>query len=124
MNTSLKAASKAIICLCMIALAGCASEPTTTADLMKQHAIEGEEQVALKNRLADEWEAGRKLVKTGEKRVADGEARVKAAQRDLRRAQDAIERGRREIAEGQTLVNQSEITFRENFPELAIEAAE
>ena len=109
------------ISLCLLALAGCGSNPTT-ADLMTSHATEMQVQVDLKNQLAKDWEKGTKLVATGEKRIKDGEKRVKSAERDLKKGQDDIKRGRSEIAEGQKLINMSEKDFRENFPELDIKS--
>lgn len=103
--------------LCLLALTGCASKPTT-GDLMRQHATEVQAQVDLKNQAAKNWEKGTKLVATGEKRVKAGEKRVKSAESDLKRGQDDVERGKREIAEGQNLINESEKSFRESFPGL------
>lgn len=103
--------------LCLLALTGCASKPTT-GDLMRQHATEEQAQVDLKDQAAKNWEKGTKLVATGEKRVKAGEKRVKSAERDLKRGQDDVERGNREIAEGQNLINESEKSFRESFPGL------
>lgn len=108
--------------LCLFALAGCASKPTT-ADLMRQHATEIQSQVDLKNQAAEDWEKGAKLAAAGEKRVKDGENRVKAAERDLKRGQDDIARGQQEISDGQKLMNESERIFRENFPELDIKSS-
>lgn len=110
-------ASGVSISLCLLALAGCASKPTT-ADFMRQHATEVQAQADLKNQLSKDWERGTKLVATGEKRVEKGEKRVKSAERDLKKGQDDIERGRREIADGQRLINESEKIFRENLPGL------
>ncbi|MBN1474887.1 MAG: hypothetical protein JW914_09745 [Syntrophaceae bacterium] len=112
-------ASVISISLCLFALAGCESKPTT-ADLMKQHATEVKEQVDLINQLAKDWENGAKLVATGEKLVKDGETLVKSAERDLEKGQDDIKRGRSEIAEGQRLIDMSEKKFQENFPGLDI----
>jgi septal ring factor EnvC (AmiA/AmiB activator) len=117
MKNSLSAVS---IGLCLFALAGCTSKPTT-ADLMRQHATDVQSQVDLKNQAARDWEKGTKLVATGDKRVKDGEKRVKSAERDLKNGQDDIARGQREISDGQKLINESEKIFRENFPELEIE---
>jgi septal ring factor EnvC (AmiA/AmiB activator) len=114
--------SGASISICLFALTGCASKPTTAADLMRQHATEVQSQVELKNQAAKDWEKGTKLVATGEKRVKDGEKRVKAAERDLKRGQDDIARGKQEISDGQKLINESERKFRENFPELDIKS--
>jgi septal ring factor EnvC (AmiA/AmiB activator) len=125
-NSSMKNSltlSGAGVALCLFALAGCASKPTT-ADLMRQHATEAQSQVALKNQAAKNWEKGSKLVVEGEKRVKDGEKRVKAAERDLKKGQDDIDRGKREISDGQKLINESERTFRESFPELDIKLGE
>jgi septal ring factor EnvC (AmiA/AmiB activator) len=110
-----------VISVSFLMLAGCASKPTTTADLMRGHAIEVQAEADLKSQLAKDWEKGAKLLSSGEKRIKDGERRMKLAERDLKQAQDDIERGRREIAEGQNLILESERQFRENFPELDIQ---
>jgi peptidoglycan hydrolase CwlO-like protein len=107
------------ISLCILSASGCARK-TTTADLMKGHAVELQSQVDLKNQLAKDWERGQKLITSGEKRIKAGEKRVKAAERDLKKGQDDIDRGKREIAEGQKLIEESEKRFQENFPELQI----
>ncbi|TFG35208.1 MAG: hypothetical protein E4H45_03210 [Nitrospirales bacterium] len=111
-----------VISVYLLVIAGCASKPTTTADLMRGYANDMQTQVDLKKQLADDWGKGTKLVSSGEKRVKDGEQRVKSAERDLKRGQDDIERGSREIAEGQKLIQESERQFRENFPELGIDS--
>jgi peptidoglycan hydrolase CwlO-like protein len=109
-----------VISFYFLTSAGCAPKTTTTADLMKGHAVEQQAQVELKNQLAKDWEKGAKLISSGEKRVKSGEKRVKSAERDLKRGQDDIERGTREIAEGQRLIQESETRFWENFPDLDI----
>jgi peptidoglycan hydrolase CwlO-like protein len=112
-------ASGVVISLCLLALTGCASKPTT-ADLMRQHGAELKSQVDLKKQLAKDWDNGTKLVATGEKRVKKGEKQLKSAERDLKKAQDEIKRGTSEIAEGQKLISESNKIFRVNFPELDI----
>ena len=108
------------ISLCLVALAGCASKAPTTADLMRQHASDGGNQVALQSQLTKDWEKGAKMLESGEKRITDGEKRVKSAESDLQKGQDNIVRGRSEIAEGRSLMAASEMKFRELFPELDI----
>jgi hypothetical protein len=97
----------------MLALAGCASAPPTSGDLMRGHGAEAQSQVDLKYQLAKDWDRGSQLVASGEKRLEAGERRVKDGQRD-------IKRGNREISEGQKLIQDSERRFREEFPGLDI----
>lgn len=99
----------------MLALAGCASAPTS-GDLMRGHGAEAQSQVDLKYQLAKDWDRGSKLVASGEKRLEAGERRVKDGERD-------IERGKREISEGQKLIQDSERGFRAEFPGLDIKTA-
>lgn len=115
-----------VMSIFLLVLSGCASKPTT-ADLMRGHAAELQEEVDLRNQFAKEWEKGTKLISSGEKRVDDGEKRVKSAERDLKSAQRDLKEGQadikngtRDIAEGQRLVRESERKFRENFPEPVI----
>lgn len=113
--------SRSAIGLCVLALAGCASDgPTTTADLMKGHANDTEDRVELQNQLAHDWETGRDLVADGRERVAEGEEQVKSARRAIERGQEEIERGQREIVEGRNLIAESERSFRAHFPDRAI----
>jgi hypothetical protein len=108
-----------VISICILGIAGCAGK-STTADLMKGHAVDQQVQVDMKNQIAKEWEKGAKLISSGEKHVKAGEKRVESAERNLKRGQDDIERGRREIAEGLKMVQESENRFGENFPGLVI----
>ncbi|MCC5878593.1 MAG: hypothetical protein JJU03_01660 [Idiomarina sp.] len=108
------------ISLCLVALAGCASNVPTTADLMRQHAEDGGSQVALQSQLTKDWEKGEKMLEAGEKRVKDGEKRVKSAESDLEKGQGDIARGRSEMSEGRRIMAASEMKFRELFPELDI----
>ena len=108
------------ISLCLLVLSGCANKAPTTADLLRQHAADGETQVALQSQLTKDWEKGAKMVEAGEKRVKNGEQRVASAESDLKRGQEDIARGRSEIYEGQRLISMSEMKFRELFPELDI----
>jgi hypothetical protein len=97
----------------MLALAGCASAPPTSGDLMRGHGAEAQSQVDLQYQLAKDWDRGSKLVASGEKRREAGERRVKEGERD-------IERGDREISEGRKLIQDSERRFREEFPGMDI----
>jgi len=97
----------------MLALAGCASAPPTSGDLMRGHGAEAQSEVDLKYELAKDWDRGSKLVASGEKRLESGERRVRDGERD-------IERGNREISEGRKLIQDSERRFREEFPGLDI----
>ena len=100
----------------MLALAGCASAPPTSGDLMRNHGAEAQSQVDLKYRLAKDWDRGSKLVASGERRLEAGKTRVKDGEHD-------IEGGKREISEGKKLIQDSERRFREEFPGLDIKAA-
>jgi hypothetical protein len=100
----------------MLALAGCASAPPTSGDLMRDHGTQAQSQVDRKYHLAKDWDRGSKLVASGEKRLEAGARRVKDGERD-------IEGGKREISEGQKLIQDSERRFREEFPGLDIKTA-
>jgi hypothetical protein len=100
----------------VLALAGCASAPPTSGDLMRDHGAQAQSQVDRKYHLAKDWDRGSKLVASGEKRLEAAERRVKDAERD-------IEGGKREISEGRTLIQDSERRFREEFPGLDIKRA-
>lgn len=112
-------ASRISIGLCLLALVGCAGNPTSS-DRMREHAAEDQVEVDLKKQIANKLEKGEKLVATGEKRVKEGEKRVREAERNLKKGQEEIERGRREIAEGQKLIEESKEKWRQNYPELKI----
>ncbi len=106
--------------LSLLFLTGCAGKSASTADLMRGHAVDAQNQADLKEQLAKDWEKGDKLVQTGEKRVEDGENRIKKAEQDLKKGQEEMEQGNREIAEGKKLMLESEQRFRENFPALPL----
>ena len=97
----------------ILALAGCASAPPTSGDLMRGHGAAAQSQVDRQNQLAKDWDRGSKLVASGERKREAGERRVKEGERD-------IERGTREISEGQKLIQDSERRFREEFPGMDI----
>lgn len=102
--------------LVMFSLSGCMGgpeAPPTTADLMRGHAADVQSEVDLKNQLAEDWERGAELVRTGRERVNENE-------QSIREANEQIEQGKREIAEGNRLMEKSENAFRENFPGLAL----
>ncbi|MEO8419316.1 MAG: hypothetical protein ABI475_11395 [Methylophilaceae bacterium] len=105
----------------MITLAGCASTPNT-ADIMRAHAADAQDQVDLKNQLAKDWSRGAKMVQSGEKRVKNGEKKVKSAENDLKDGQAQVEQGNQEIAEGRKLMQESEQHFHENFPKLELKS--
>lgn len=105
------------ISLCVFALTGCAGK-STTADLMRDDASLGQEQVDLKKQIAQDWEAGKALIVTGNNRVDDGESRLDSAEDDLQSARADIERGEQEIADGEKLVRDSEMKFRQDYPEV------
>lgn len=111
--------------MAIIALAGCASEPTR-AELMRQHVSNveatAEAQADLKEELAKDWEEGQSLIESGNQNIEDGEKRIDLAERNLKKGEDQVERGRRELAEGKRLVRESERRFRAEFDDLELSA--
>jgi hypothetical protein len=114
--SKLKAAVSFAVASGMLAVAGCASAPPTSGDLMRDHGAQAQSQVDRKYHLAKDWDRGSKLLAAGEKRLEAGERRVQEAERD-------IEGGKRDISEGRKLVQDSERRFREEFPGLDIKRA-
>lgn len=106
------------ISFCLLFLTGCAGNQETTADLMRDDATLGQNQVDRKNQIAKDWERGKELIVTGENRLEEGEEQVESAQDELESGQETIERGEEEIAEGKKLVRDSERKFREDYPEV------
>lgn len=102
---------------------GCSRMPTT-ADVMRGHASEAQDQVNLKNELAGEWEKGSMLLRNGEERVSTGEKLVRSAEKDLEDGREMIETGNEEIEEGRKLMRDSEYRFRTNFPGFDISTTE
>lgn len=110
-----------VISLCILSLAGCSGKPTA-ADLMRAHATEMQSQVDLNSQMAKDWETGTDLVATGTKRVKQGEQGVQTAEQDLKKWRAQVEQGHREVAEGQALIQQSEMRFRQAFPDMNLNA--
>tara|TARA_R110002111_G_scaffold246754_1_gene309470 strand:+ start:507 stop:827 length:321 start_codon:yes stop_codon:yes gene_type:complete len=99
-----------------MSLSGCASQPNS-ADIMRGHAAVVQDQLDLRNQLADDYEQGTKLINSGQKRVEKGEKLVKQAEKNLNEGKSTIKKGYQEIREGNELMLESERRYRENFPE-------
>lgn len=99
---------------------GCSSNPTP-ADVMTQHAVQGQTETDLARQLARDWEKGAELARRGEQRLKDGEKRVKAAESEMRRGREDIRRGQREIAEGQKMMSESKKKFQVSFPGIQVD---
>jgi uncharacterized protein HemX len=122
-DSRMKALSVAILLMLATALVGCAGrQPATAADVMRGHAADAQDNADLRNELAEKWDQGRKLTKSGEEKVAKGEKQVAKLESDLRKAQEQVAEGRREMAEGTALVQEPEQRFREKFPGLELRA--
>ncbi len=103
----------------LLALAGCASSPTT-ADLMRSHATDAQGDVNLKNQLAKDWEKGSKLMASGTKQVEEGKEMIDDAEDALKEGRELVDEGNRDIDEGRRLMLNSERQFKENFPGLEL----
>lgn len=99
--------------------AGCSSKPST-ADMMRGHATELNEQVQLKKQLAKDWETGNKMIRDNEKAIRQAERDEAKAQRDLKQAQNAQKKAREQLAAGTQLKLESERQFSELFPASAL----
>jgi exonuclease VII small subunit len=100
--------------------AGCAASQPSTSDLMRDYAAEQGSQVAMQEALAKDWDKGSELINTGEQRVQQAEKDIRQAKKQLRDARRALKRGKRETARGQELKISSGNTFREHFPDNAL----
>ena len=78
----------------------------------------------LKRELAERWERGDELERTGERRVERAQEQIAKAEENIRKAREAIERGNREIVEGRELKTESERRFEARFPDLSLEPAD
>lgn len=107
--------------LMVVLLGGCAGGGDN-GRLMRGYASDTRAQARGNDRLAKEWEKGRKLVREGEKQVKNGQQRVESAQRDFKKGQDQVERGQRQIAEGTRLMKQSESRFGDSNPDLKLKS--
>lgn len=99
-------------------LAGCATEPTTTADLMRGHASDEQAQVDQKTQIANDWDKAQELVDSGNRNIEDGLVKVKSAEEDLNEGNEQIERGNLQVIEGNRLMQDSMRRFRDAFPDL------
>ncbi len=118
-----------VLSLSLLSLQACVNQPNN-ADIMRGHAAVLQDQLDLRNQLADDHEKGAKLVATGEKRLKKGEQIIQKSERDLKKGeqlidksqrdlktgQDYIKKANQEIREGNALILESERRYRENFP--------
>lgn len=109
-----------LVGLSLAALSGCASQPGTSADLMRGHASDEQSQVDRKNQIAEDWDEAQELVNSGNAKVESGLKRVRRAEEERAKGEQEIERGNREITEGKELMADAMERFRIAFPELDI----
>ncbi len=110
-----------VITFAIVFLVGCGSkQPPTKADFMRQHAEDTQAMVDLKNKLAEQWEKGKEMIRDGEEKITDGEEYVEELEKELKEAKEKIEKGKKEVEEGKKLVEESLKQFRENFPGLEL----
>ncbi len=96
--------------LALVVVAGCATDSPTAADRMRGHADDQSE-------LAQQWEDGKKLVKSGKQKIEDGEKMVEEGR-------ELITQGNNDVAEGRTMVRDAERRFRAQYPDLEIDPDE
>lgn len=113
-----------LVAFSLVALAGCASQPSTSADLMRGHASDEQSQVDRKNQIAEDWDRAQELVESGNENVDAGLKKVKNAEEARTKGERQIERGNREITEGKELMADAMERFRAAFPDLDIAADE
>ncbi len=94
----------------LVVVVGCATDSPTAADRMRGHADDQSE-------LAQQWENGKELVKSGNRKIENGEQMVEEGR-------ELIEQGNNEVAEGRTMVRDAERRFRAQYPDLEIDADE
>ena len=103
-------------------ISGCATSPSTNANLMREHRSEVEVRAQaeseLKDQLAQDWENGQNLIASGNQNIENGEKMMDSADRAFIRGRDRLELGKRELAEGTDLVRNSEARFRDEFGDL------
>lgn len=105
----------------MSVLSGCASKAPTTGDFMRMHAADEKAMGIDQKKIANDWDHGSKLKKSGEELVKHGEELVKSGDKDMSTGRNEIEQGQKDIAEGIKLKEESERIFREKYPDLKLE---
>lgn len=105
----------------MSVLSGCAPKTPTTGDFMRMHAADEKATGLDQKQLANNWDRGSKLKKSGEELIKHGENLVKSGDKDISNGRDEIEQGEKDIAEGTKLAAESERMFREKYPDLKLE---
>lgn len=112
--------------LVIILGAGCASNSSepTMADAMRQYSDDVQQEADLKRQLAEDWETGNQLERTGLQRVERARKTIEKAEKEIKKAEQALERGNREIEKGRALRAESERRFRSRFPDLSLEMLE
>lgn len=104
----------------LVTLAGCATQPPSTADRMRGHVDDERARADIQSEIAKDWDDGQKLVNSGNRKILDGEKMVQKAQENLRKGTALIEEGNREVAQGGMLLRDSERRFRSAYPGLEI----
>jgi len=94
----------------LVAIVGCATDSPTAADRMRGHADD-------QSALAQQWEDGKKMIKSGNRKIENGEKMVNDGK-------TLIEQGNNELAEGRTMVRDAERRFRAQYPDLEIGSEE
>ncbi|NCO01296.1 MAG: hypothetical protein GW906_05665 [Epsilonproteobacteria bacterium] len=111
----------ALTTLLLITLSGCFAEKApTTSDFMRMHALDEKETSVDQKAIAKEWDRGLKLKVSGESKIKNGEALVKSGDHDMTVGKQNIELGEKEIAEGTKIMDDSERSFGEKYPELKL----
>lgn len=95
-----------VISAIALAMAGCASEPST-AELMRNEAKSLQAKVDLQKSLARDLEKGKKLIADGQESITEGN--------------ELVEKGNNKVAEGSKLVEEAKRIYKEQFPESQIE---
>ncbi len=98
------------IAAALVAIVGCATDSPTAADRMRGHADDQSE-------LAQQWENGKEMVKSGNRKIEDGEKMIEEGR-------ELIEQGNNEVTEGRTMVRDAERRFRAQYPDLEIDPDE
>ena len=104
----------------VLMLTGCASAPSSTADFMRVNVAEQQAQVQLKKEIANEWDRGAALVKSGEKLVKQGEEQIQSADKELQEGKVDVEQGNAKITEGTNIMQESEKRFYDSFPTIEL----
>lgn len=112
------------LAVALVTLAGCATQPPTAADRMRGHADDERARADIQSEIAEDWDEGQKLVKSGNRKIVNGEEMVQRAQENLRKGTALIEEGNSEVAEGSVMLRDAERRFRAAYPGLEIESGQ